>query len=363
MTEPTDVAELPVLGMEDFEARAQALLDRTAFDYIAGGAGEEVTLADNVRAWARRRLLPRVLRDVSTIDTATTFLGQPVRLPLGSAPMAYQHFAHADAEPATARATAVAGGLYCLSTMSSRSLEDVAAAADEAGGGPRWFQLYVHHERALSADLVARAEAAGYGAIVLTVDLPVSGVRLRDERNRMQYPQEFGNFVRPADVAAVVGGFNDTSLDWDDVAWLRGLTRLPLVIKGVLAAADAALAAEHGAAGVVVSNHGGRQLDRTPATADVLAEVVDAVAGRAEVYVDGGIRRGVDVLTALALGARGAFVGRPLAWALAADGENGVARAWAILEAELQTDMALLGVRNVGEITRDHLRPAAAAGP
>jgi len=363
VSQPQEVDLARIRNLRDFEALAAERLERSAFDYIAGGAGDERTLVDNVRAFARYRLRPNVLRDVSMIDAATSFLGQPVSLPVGTAPMAYQHFAHPEAEAATSRAAARSGVLFCLSTMSSRPLEEVAAAADEAGGGPRWFQLYVHRDRSLSADLVARAQTAGYSAIALTVDLPVAGLRERDEHNRFAYPQQFGNFVRPEQVAAVVGGFNDASLSWDDLAWLRGLSGLPLVVKGILTGEDGALAVEHGASGIVVSNHGGRQLDRTPASVDVLAEVVDAVDGRAEVYLDGGVCRGVDVLTALALGARGVFVGRPLAYALAVGGEAGVARALELMGAELRTDMALLGVTRVEDIGRDHVRHAGRAGP
>jgi isopentenyl diphosphate isomerase/L-lactate dehydrogenase-like FMN-dependent dehydrogenase len=268
--------------------------------------------------------------------------------------MAYQHFAHAEAEVATGRAAARAGALFCLSTMSSRSLEEVAAAADEAGGGPRWFQLYVHRDRALAADLVARAEAAGFGAVALTVDLPIAGVRERDTRNRFDYPQQFGNFGRPEQVSAVIGGFNDASLSWADLPWLRGLSQLPLVVKGILTAEDAVLAVENGAAGVVVSNHGGRQLDRVPASIDVLRE--------AEVYLDGGVRRAVDVLTALALGARGVFIGRPFGYALAVGGEAGVARALELIGDELRTDMALMGVTAVEEVGPGHVRRASLAG-
>jgi isopentenyl diphosphate isomerase/L-lactate dehydrogenase-like FMN-dependent dehydrogenase len=310
-----------------------------------------------------------VLVDVSAISTATEFLGAPVALPVAMAPVALQHFAHPDAEPAAASAAARAGAQFCLSTVSSRSLEDVAAAADDAGGGPRWFQLYVHRHRQRAAELVARAAAAGFRAIVVTADLPVAGNRERDRRNRLAYPQSFGNFEWAAGahddpIAATIGAFTDSTLTWDDLAWLRGLSDLPLIVKGVLTGADAQLAVEHGAAGIVVSNHGGRQLDRTPATIDVLAEVVDAVAGRAEVYLDGGVRRGVDVLTALALGARGVLIGRPFIYALAAAGEAGVARAFDILAAELATDMALLGVTALHQVGREHIwSMGVAAGP
>lgn len=359
--EPLDLGTL--LELRDFEAAAAERLDRASFDYICGGAGDELTLAENERAWRRWQLRPRVLRDVSRLDASTRFLGRAVDMPVAVAPMAYQHFAHPDAEVATARAAARAGALFCLSTLSSQPLEEVAAAADEAGQGGRWFQLYVHRERERSAELVARADAAGYEAIVVTVDLPVAGLRQRDTRNRRAYPQSFGNFVRPAQVAAVVGGFNDASLTWADLDWLRGLSGRPLVVKGILTGEDAALAVEHGASAIIVSNHGGRQLDRTPASVDVLAEVVDAADGRAEVYLDGGVRRAVDVLTALALGARGVFIGRPFAYALAAGGEAGVARALEMIRAEIATDMALLGVTRLDEFRREHVRRAAPGEP
>ena len=345
-----------IVNLDDFEAIARSRMDRAAFDYVAGGAGDELTLSDNVAAFRRYRMRPRILRDVSVIDTATTFLGTDVAMPVGIAPVAFQHFAHPDAEVATAAAASRAGALFCLSTLSSRSLEDVARAADAAGSGPRWFQLYVHRDRARSEELVQRAAAAGYGALVLTADLPVAGNRERDLRNGLEYPISYGNFsAGTSSLGAAVGAFNDASMSWEDVAWLRALSPLPLVVKGVLTAEDAVLAADHGAAAIVVSNHGGRQLDRAAASIDCLREVVDAVGDRLEIYLDGGIRRGVDVLTALALGARGVFIGRPFIYALATAGEEGVGRSLALLEAELRTDMALLGTRAVSEVTRDYV--------
>jgi isopentenyl diphosphate isomerase/L-lactate dehydrogenase-like FMN-dependent dehydrogenase len=248
--------------------------------------------------------------------------------------------------------------------MSSRSLEEVAAAADEAGGGRRWFQLYVHRDRARSEELVRRAAQAGYEALVVTVDFPVAGNRERDLRNRLPYPSAFGNFDLPvaADgvLAPVIGGFIDASLSWADLAWLRGLADMPLVVKGIMTAEDALLAAAHGAAAIVVSNHGGRQLDRLPATIEVLPAIVSALDGRAEVYLDGGIRRGTDVAVALALGARAVFVGRPMVYALAAGGEAGVARAIALIDSELRRAMALLGVVSIDDLDRRHLRDTPA---
>jgi len=349
-----------VLNLADFQALAEARMDRPAFDYIAGGAGDENTLADNIAAWRRWRLRPRVLVDVTSIDTSTTWLGQRVAFPVGIAPMAFQHFAHADAEMATANAAAAAGVVMCLSTLSSLTIEDVAAAS-----GPRWFQLYVHRDRGVSAELVRRAEAAGYSALLVTVDLPIAGRRERDFRNAFRYPQHFGNFdphlaavgstEEGVPLGAVIGGFNEASLSWPDVDWLRSLSGLPLVLKGILTGEDAARAVERGAAAVVVSNHGGRQLDRTPATIDVLPEIVEAAGGRAEIYLDGGVRRGVDVLTALAVGAKGVFVGRPFFFGLAAGGQAGVARALELIRAEVRNDMALLGATSVAQIDRSYV--------
>jgi 4-hydroxymandelate oxidase len=349
-----------VLNLADFEALAEVRMDRPAFDYVAGGAGDEITLADNIAAWQHWRLRPRVLVDVTSIDTATTWLGQRVAFPVGIAPMAFQHFAHQDAEVAAAGAAAAAGVVMCLSTLSSRTIEEVAAAS-----GPRWFQLYVHRDRGISAELVRRAEAAGFTALVVTVDLPIAGRRERDYRSAFGYPQVFANFDpqllvpgstdEGAPLGAVIGGFNDASLSWADVDWLRGLSGMPLVVKGILAAEDAAMAVERGAAAVVISNHGGRQLDRTLATIDALPEIVEAVGGRAEVYLDGGVRRGVDVLTALAVGATGVFVGRPFFFSLAVGGQAGVARALELLRAEVRNDMALLGATSVAQIDRSYV--------
>lgn len=345
-----------VASLADFEPLAEEALDRPSFDYIAGGSGEEITLRENVDAFRRRRLRPRVLVDVSEIDTSTTALGRPLAIPIGVAPMAFQHLAHASAEPATARAAAAAGALFCLSTMSSTPLEEPAAA-----NGPRWFQLYVHHDRSVSRDLVARAEAAGYSAVVLTVDLPVAGYRERDLRNELVYPDRFGNFRasgtggRP--LLEVIGGFNERGLTWRDVEWLRGHSPLPVVVKGVMTGEDASLAVEHGASGVWVSNHGGRQLDQAHASIDVLEEVVSAVDGHAEIYLDSGVRRGVDVAIALAMGARIVFVGRPLGFALAAGGEAGVRRGLEILTTELRIAMALLGATTGERLVRGMVDP------
>jgi 4-hydroxymandelate oxidase len=351
-----------IVSLADFEPLARAAMDPAAFDYVAGGAWDEITLADNVAAWRRQRLRPRVLVDVSTVDTATTMLGVPVALPVAIAPMATQSLAHPDAESAMARAAAKAGVPMILSTTSSHSIETMAAAAP---GATRWFQLYVQADMAVTRSLVERAAAAGYGAIVLTADLPVLGYRVRDRRSGFVLPP-LGNFAeappthgaRGTQGQAGVWGLTGrlaTTLTWADLARIRSWSSLPLVLKGILTREDARLAVEHGADALVVSNHGARQLDRVAATADVLGEVVDAVTGRTEVWVDGGVRSGLDIAIARALGARGVLLGKSAYWALAAGGTAGVDRALAILREELTLALALLGTPTPDDIRRAHV--------
>jgi 4-hydroxymandelate oxidase len=351
-----------VVALRDFEALARAAMDPAAFDYVAGGSWDEVTLAQNEAAWRRRRLRPRVLVDVSAIDPASTMLGVPVAMPVAVAPMAVQELAHPEGEVAAVRGAAAVGVPYILSTTSSRSIEEVAAAAPDA---TRWFQLYVQADVARTRPLVERAAAAGYGAIVLTVDLPVLGYRERDRRSGFTLPA-LGNF---REVGATHGRHdegerepqNATALTWSDLAEIRRWSDLPLVLKGILTAEDARLAVEHGADAIVVSNHGARQLDRVQAGVDALAEVVAAAAGPTEVWVDGGVRRGLDIAIAIALGARGVLLGRPVYWALAAGGQAGVERALAILRDEFEVALALLGARSPAEVRPDHLVDVDAA--
>jgi 4-hydroxymandelate oxidase len=350
--------------VEDFEDLARRHLPADAWDYFAGGAGDEVTLRENRDAFGRVRLLGRVLRDVSGRSTATTLLGQPVSLPVMLAPVAMQKLAHDDGEVATARAAAAAGALMIVSTLATVSLEEVARRA----AGPRWFQLYIYKDRGVTADLVRRAEDAGCGALVLTVDGQVWGRRDRDQRSGFTLPpgMTLANLASagydrvPAGgdgsgIAAYAASLLDDSIDWNDLADLVASTRLPVVVKGVLHPDDARLAVAHGAAGVFVSNHGGRQLDGSPATMDVLGAVVDAVDGRAEVYLDGGVRRGTDVVKALALGARAVAVGRPVIWALGAGGQRGVAHMLNLLREEFDNAMALCGARAPSELSRSLL--------
>ena len=350
-----------IVALREFEPLARAAMDPAAYDYVAGGAWDELTLAENEAAWRRWRLRPRVLTDVSAVSTASTMLDATVSMPVAIAPMATQTLAHPDGELAMARAAAAAGVPIIVSTTSSWSLEEVAAAAPEA---TRWFQLYVQAAPGVTRTLVDRAAAAGYGAIVVTVDLPVLGYRERDRRSGFELPP-LGNF---RDTAATHGGratgglgFADEfepGLTWADLAEIRSWSPLPLVLKGIMTAEDASLAVEHGVDGIVASNHGARQLDRVAAPIDALEEIVAAVDGRSEVWVDGGVRRGLDVALALALGARGVLLGRPAYWALAAGGQAGVERALAILHEEIEIALALIGARSPADVRRDHVTRA-----
>jgi 4-hydroxymandelate oxidase len=351
---------LDPLDLEGLEAAARERLDRGVYDYIAGGADAERTVADNLAAWSRLRLRPHVLRDVAKVSTATTLLGGEVPTPLLVAPMAYHRMCHPDGEAASAAGAAAAGALYVLSTQATMSVEEVALAAP---GAVRWFQVYVVRDRGWTADLVTRAAAAGYRALVLTVDVPLLGNRLRDLRNDFKLPTGLKPANAPpagaarqrelaADVLAQAGQF-DPGLTPDTIGWLAERSGLPVLVKGVLRGDDAAACLDAGAAGVVVSNHGGRQLDTVVATADALAEVVAAVGDRGEVYVDGGVRRGTDVLKALALGARGVLVGRPVLWGLAVGGAAGVERVLSGLVGELRLAMALCGAVGIDDLTPD----------
>ncbi|HSG85043.1 MAG TPA: alpha-hydroxy acid oxidase [Candidatus Limnocylindrales bacterium] len=344
-----------VLSLDGFEPLARERMEPAAFGYVAGGSWDEVTLRENVDAWQRRRFRPRVLVDLRSLDVSGTFLGRPSALPVAVAPMALHGLAHPEGELATARAAAAASVPFCLSTSSSRTIEEVAAAAPDA---ERWFQLYLVHDLDYSRGLVERAAAAGYRALVLTVDLPVLGYRERDRRTGFVMPP-MGNLVdapaAPRGRYGEIEGQGSMGLTWADLATVRGWSSMPLVLKGILTAEDARLAVEHDVAAIVVSNHGARQLDRSPATVDVLEEVVDAVEGRIPVWVDGGIRRGLDVLIARALGAEGVLLGRPLLWALAAGGQAGVERAFAILREELGIALPILGAASLDEVTRAHL--------
>ena len=338
--------ETPI-NISDYEALAQTRLEKPVWDYYYGGSNDEVTLRANRAAFERIRLRPRFLVDVGKIDTRTTVLSTPVSMPILIAPSACQCMAHPEGECATARGAGAADTLMIVSTVATRSLEEVA----EAATGPLWFQLYMYDERDAAVMLVQRAQAAGYRALVVTVDTPHVSKRERDIRNNFHIPP-------PPFVAANFTGKYATetgmhaAVTWDVIPWLRSLTSLPILLKGILTAEDALLAVEHGVEGIIVSNHGGRQLDGAIASIEALPEIVEAVADRCEVYVDGGIRRGSDVLKALALGARAVLVGRPILWGLAVDGEAGVERVLKLLHGELEMAMALSGRPTLASIDR-----------
>lgn len=358
------------VNVMDFEAIARARVSRIAWDYYASGANDELTLRANRDAFERIALHYKVLVDVSERTSATTVLGHGVSMPLLVAPTAFHKLAHPDGELAAVRAAGAAGTIMILSTLSTTAVEDVVAAAT----GPVWFQLYVYRDRAVTRGLVERVEAAGCRALVLTVDAPLLGRRERDVRNRFALAeglalenmlpaglQDLPSGAQDSGLAAYFASLLDPSLTWDDLDWLRSITRLPILVKGIVRADDARRAVERGVAGVVVSNHGGRQLDTAPATIDVLPAIVDAVAGRAEVLVDGGVRRGTDVVKAVALGARAVLIGRPVLWGLAAAGQEGVERVLSLLHGELDLAMALCGCPSVADIAAvgtDLVRPA-----
>ena len=366
-------AASPAVTLADYEPLARAAVDETAWAYLAGGAADEITLRENRAAWDAWRLLPRVLRPLAGGHTRQTLLGRDWPHPIMLAPVAYQRLFHPDGEHASALAAAAQGAGFTLSTQASVALEDVARLAlGEPGRGALWFQLYVQHDRGFTRELLQRAEAAGYEALVVTVDAPTSGARDRERRAGFRLPAGVhavnlaGLAPRPAvDVAPGGSALFDSLLHgaptWGDIEWLAGLTRLPLLLKGVLHADDAVAALDAGAAGLIVSNHGGRTLDTAVSTAFALPRIADVVAGRAPLLVDGGIRRGTDIVKALALGAQAVMLGRPCIWALAAEGPLGVARSIRLLRDELEIALALCGCATLGDIDMALLVPARSA--
>ena len=354
-----------LLNLWDFERAAEAVLEPMVWRYYSGGAGDERTLRENRLAFERRRLRPRVLVDVGCRSLATTVLGRPTSWPVLVAPMAFHGLACGEAEAATARAAAALGTVFCVSTMANLPLERVRAVAPEAR---QWFQLYVQRDRGVTAELVRRASAAGYEALVLTVDAPALGRREADLRHGFSLPAHLtpgnlelgdaallaGTNARSA-LAAQFSASTDPSMTWRDLGWLRSLSPLPIVLKGVLHPDDARRAADEGVDAVVVSNHGGRQLDGAIASLDALPAIAAAAGGQLEVLLDGGIRRGTDVLTALALGARAVLLGRPVLWGLAVGGEAGAARVLSLLRDEVDLALALTGCTSPAEVTADLL--------
>jgi len=346
----------------EYEAAARDSLSEMAYAYYAGGARDEVTLRANRDAWSSIWLHYRTLVDVSQRTSQTTLLGIPVESPIICAPMAFHRLAHDAGEMATARGVSAAGSIFTLSTLSTVSIENVA----ESTSGPLWFQVYVYKDRAVTVDLVRRAESAGYQALVLTVDAAEIGTRERDHHARFRLPKgmraanleragfdDLGSDAEGSALNTYVRELLDSSLTWADVDWLASLTTLPIIVKGIVRGDDACRAIDHGAQAVVVSNHGGRQLDTAVPTALALPSVVAAVRGRAEVYVDGGLRRGTDLIKALAMGANAVLIGRPILWGLAVSGEGGVHHVLELLRLELLEAMALCGAPTIDDVTLD----------
>jgi len=328
--------------VDDYEEAAETALPADFFGFVAGAAGDEWSHRENRRAFGRWVLRPRVLRGVGDADPRVAILGASLSMPVLVAPWAYQRTAHPDGEVATARAAARAGTVMCVSTTAYERLDEIAAATD----APKWWQLYVFTDRGFTEELLGRVVTAGFGAIVWTVDLNAYGLRHRETRAGYEPP------ITPHTEALAY----DVTISWDDLPWIREhAPGLPLLLKGILTGEDAELAVQAGADGIVVSNHGGRQLDTSPATLDALPEIVGAVGGRIPVLVDGGIRRGTDVVKALALGAAAVLVGRPAAWGLAVAGEDGVVDVLRILREETANAMTLCGCRTVADITPDHV--------
>ncbi|XP_062963047.1 2-Hydroxyacid oxidase 2 isoform X1 [Cynocephalus volans] len=346
---------MALVCLTDFEAQARQRLSKSTWDFIEGGADEGITRVENVTAFKKIRLRPRYLRDVSKVDTRTTIQGEEISAPICISPTSFHCLAWPDGEMSTARAAQATGICYVTSTYASCSLENIVAAAPR---GLRWFQLYVQTDQQLNKQLIQRAESLGFKALVITVDVPMHGNRRQDIRNQLdlkgnlmlkdlQSPKE-GNSIPYCQMS-----FISSSLCWDNLSWLQSITRLPIILKGILTKEDAELAVKHNVHGIIVSNHGGRQLDEVPASIDALTEVATAVKGKIEVYLDGGVRTGNDVLKALALGAKCIFLGRPILWGLACKGEHGVEEVLNILKNEFHTSMALTGCRSVAEINRD----------
>jgi 4-hydroxymandelate oxidase len=350
-----------LISLADYEAAAEAVLTRGAHGYFYGGAADEITMRDNLDSWARIAVRPRMLVGVGERDPSVTLLGRRRPHPLIIAPMAYQKLAHEDGEVATARAAAATGTTMCLSTFANVTIVELAEAVPDVS---RWFQLYVFSDRAITRELIAQAVEHGYDALVVTVDLPVGGVRERETRTESD--QASAHLV-PAAVHAGLKGdksriefasLTDPDLNWSDIERFAADWPLPVIVKGLLTPEDAILAAEHGARGIVVSNHGGRQLDTVLSAADALPAIVDAVGDRLDVIVDGGVRRGTDVLKALALGARAVMLGRPVLSGLSVDGAEGARRVLELLLAEFDSAIALAGAPRAEQLDRSFVSAA-----
>ncbi|XP_021956430.1 hydroxyacid oxidase 2-like [Folsomia candida] len=348
--------------VKDFEAEAFDVLNKNARNYFKSGADDELTVRKNGEAFSRLLIRPRMLRDVSTRKLKKNILGKSIQFPVGVAPTAFQSLVHPTAEIESAKAAASTGTIFVLSTFSNWSIEDVGNAAP---GGRKWFQLFPNTEKKITLDLITRAENAGFEAIVITLDAQNFGKKRDIMREPFKLPEnlKMANFEKyqtsdksAEDIGEFVHSTLAQDMTWDTISWIRSNTNLPVILKGILNPQDAALAVQHNVAGVWVSNHGGRQIDTAIPSIDALPDVVQAVGGKCEVYVDSGIRRGSDVFKALALGADMVFVGRPTIWGIAVCGENGAKRVLEILREELDLTMALSGVADVHDITLDHVQ-------
>ena len=368
-TDPAPSAEDPaLLSLADYERAAREAVAPEALGYIEGGAGDEITLRDNIAAWSRLALRPRMLVGAGRCDLSVTLLGRRRAHPVIVAPTAFQRLAHPDGEIGSATAAAATGTVMCVSTLASAG---AASVADAVPGGTRWFQLYAFTDRGVTRDLVSGAVEHGYEAVVVTVDRPVLGVREREFRSNARgagsaaaAPDAIAapgavSATRPADYSELI----DADLRWADIEQLVSECPVPVLLKGILTAEDAELAVGHGVAGVIVSNHGGRQLDTVLSGADALPPIADAVGGRIDVIVDGGIRRGTDVVKALALGARAVMIGRPMTYGLAVGGARGAQRVLEILLTEVENALALTGCPRASDLDRSFVTPAPWAVP
>ena len=352
----------PLINVFDFEALVRQRISRLALEYISSGAGDEITLRRNRERFDEIRLQPRVLVDASKIDTSVELFGERLDHPILLAPCAYQKLVHPEGEIAAARGASAARTPFVLSTFATVSLEDVASAVHVSGkGASLWFQLYVHPDHTFTRDLIQRVESAGYKVLCVTVDTPILGIRDRERRAGFHLPPgiERANLKSLGSSVTKMGHFEgggnysilDPAIHWDTITWIRSLTKLPVVLKGVLSPHDAALACAHGASGLIVSNHGGRNLDTVPATIEALPRVVEAVKGRLPLLLDGGVRRGTDIVKALAYGAKAVLIGRPYLWGLGVNGSQGVQQVIRILRLELESAMALCGTPSISKIT------------